>query len=304
MNAFVIVATKGRAQECYALLDYLAAQSLRPSGVVFVGVDDNDIDGLSAHPAFSDLGGIVLTTGKPGLTIQRNFGVSHVLTDMTPSPDWFVAFFDDDFRPSPTWLENASKVFAAETEVAGLTGQVLADGIHSEGLSETAAAEIVDGGIVTQKCWAQGDEPRVVSSMYGCNMAVRGVVFVEARFDERLPLYGWQEDRDFTSSVQKYGRTIYHPDPLGVHLGVKSARTSGTRMGYSQIANIIYLKRKGSVSYGVCAEFLSRAIAANLLKSFRNHPNIDYPGRLRGNFLAFADAIRGKMKPERILSIA
>src|SRR5690606_25207242 len=40
---------------------------------------------------------------------------------------------------------------------------------------------------------------------YGCNMTVRRLVAEEVRFDERLKLYAWLEDADFSRRCLKYG---------------------------------------------------------------------------------------------------
>lgn len=303
MDAYIIVATKGRAKECGTLLDFLAKQTVRPKAVVFIGVDASDTDGISRHPEFHALGGEVLHSERASSAIQRNVGIDHLIAKRTLSENWFMAFFDDDYRPDVRWIESARDVFSANANIAALTGQVLADGIMGPGISEADAASYIEGTLMPMKCWAQGETVRPVDSVYGCNMAARDVVFTKARFDERLPLYAWQEDRDFTSIALQFGEVIYHPAPRGVHLGAKSARTSGKRMGYSQIANMVYLRQKGSVTFRVCTKFLFKALAANTVKSITNNPYVDYRGRLRGNLVAIGDAILGRMKPERILSL-
>src|SRR6202040_3955084 len=85
---------------------------------------------------------------------------------------------------------------------------------------------------------------------YGCNMAFRlkPIVSHNVVFDDNLPLYGWQEDIDFSRRVLPYGRIVRSKSLRGVHLGIKLGRTSGVRFGYSQIANPIYLTRKGTMS--------------------------------------------------------
>ena len=66
------------------------------------------------------------------------------------------------------------------------------------------------------------------------------------RFDDNLPLYGWLEDIDFARSIAPYGRVVKSMLLRGVHLGVKRGRTSGVKLGYSQIANPLYMLRKGT----------------------------------------------------------
>lgn len=304
MEAFVIIATKGRAQESQRLLLSLSKQTLKPKGVIFVGAEPADLEGLEGAPYFAELDCRLCCSPSPGLTLQRNIGIERVLTDWRPAGDWFAAFFDDDFRPAADWLEQVRNIFLDDKNVVGVTGQVIADGIHGAGISEDDALAYLEGRLPPGDCWAQWEEPRPVSSVYGCNMAFRDVVARDVRFDEELPLYAWQEDRDYTGQAQDYGRVIYHPAPRGVHLGVKGGRTSGVRMGYSQIANPIYLMRKGTMDEKLMRRFIWRAVAKNIVKSPLQAKYVDYRGRLIGNFLAFKDLLKRRCGPGRILELA
>ena len=140
---------------------------------------------------------------------------------------------------------------------------------------------------------------------YGCNMSFRlepvrrqGILF-----DENLPLYGWQEDIDFSMRVRPYGRIMNAAALRGVHLGIKLGRTSGVRFGYSQIANPIYLIRKGSMSWRHASKLMWRNIAANMGRSLFPEPWVDRKGRLKGNLLALIDMLRGRISPGRILQL-
>jgi hypothetical protein len=123
------------------------------------------------------------------------------------------------------------------------------------------------------------------------------------QFDEQLPLYGWQEDIDFSRQMAPYGRIIQTPILTGIHLGTKRGRTSGLRFGYSQVANPIYLMRKGTMSIPFGFRTMIRNIIANIVKSFRPEAHIDRRGRFTGNLLALFDFIRGHLHPRRILEI-
>jgi polysaccharide biosynthesis transport protein len=120
------------------------------------------------------------------------------------------------------------------------------------------------------------------------------------RFDEALPQYGWLEDVDFSRRLVRYGRIIKLPDARGVHLGSKTGRAPGIRLGYSQIANPLYLVRKGTLTPRRAAQQMGRNFVMNLLRSVRPEPYIDRRGRLRGNTLAIVDALRGKADPRNI----
>lgn len=97
---------------------------------------------------------------------------------------------------------------------------------------------------------------------------------------------------------------MYEPTCRGVHLGVKKGRVSGLRFGYSQIANPVYLARKRTMARKRACAFVTRHLLSNLYHSVHGDPVFDYRGRLRGNFLAFADIMKGVSHPARVLDLA
>jgi len=306
MDAHVVIATKGRAEALGPLLDGLSEQTVLPSSVTFVGTCERDVEGVLQHPFCARCSVTVLTAKSPGLCIQRNCGVEHLrahLDASCPSTPFFVVFFDDDYRPAHDWLEQAKRVFEAQPDVAGLTGRVLADGVHGDPIGEDAGKDYLSGRRSPEAHWATGDEPRSLTSMYGCNMAFRDSVIRSCRFDENLPLYGWQEDRDYTSQASRLGRTIYLPGCRGVHLGSKSGRISGLRFGYSQIANPFYMWRKGTISARNGMRFVVRHLLSNSVRTLQSNERHDYPGRLKGNVMALTDLVRGSCHPTRILNM-
>jgi len=216
---------------------------------------------------------------------------------------FMAAFFDDDFRPDEDWLARAAETLSLSGSVAGLTGHVLADGILRGGIREEDARDYLAGRRPPERHWASGSKPRDVDSVYGCNMAFRDTVLRGCRFDEELALYGWQEDRDFTGQARRFGRIILEPECRGVHLGVSSARTSGLRLGYSQIANLVYMARKGTTDWGTALRLMSRNVAANVIKPFLGRREVDYPGRLRGNLLAIRHLAYRRCRPSAILDM-
>jgi hypothetical protein len=116
-------------------------------------------------------------------------------------------------------------------------------------------------------------------------------------------LYGWQEDIDFTSQLKRFGRVVGLTTLIGVHLGAKSGRESGVRLGYSQVVNPVYLMRKGTVPAKFALEMIGRNLAANTIKSIWPEPYADRRGRLKGNLLAASHLIRGRIEPEHILNL-
>lgn len=297
MRAYVVVATKGRAREVAVLLDYLSRQTRRADGVFVVGADATDVAGLSQGDGVH-----ILVTNEAGLTLQRNHGLAAV-RNAANGERYAVAFFDDDYRPADDWIEQVLKGFAELPDVVGITGQVLADGVKGPGIDETAAAAFLSGVRAPIPHWANGENVWDTTSVYGCNMAFLDRVFDAYTFDENLPLYAWQEDRDFTTQAAQLGRVIYYPHAKGVHMGTKNGRSGGKRLGYSQVANLIYLARKGTIPWPTALEFVAKNFAANHVKMFFPEPWVNRAGLAQGNWMAIGDLALGRMRPKRILEI-
>lgn len=296
MDVFVVVATKGRAADCHELVSWLAAQTHAPRRVVFVGSEPADVSGLTPSDET-----IVCTAPRAGTSIQRNAGIVALRGALALKKPYCVVFFDDDFRPAPDWLEQCVRFFDEHPEAVGITGQVLADGVRGPGISNERARAYLANQLPAEKHWASGEEVRSIDCVYGCNMAFRDTAIEACTFDEELPLYAWQEDQDYSSQAARLGQVYYVPSCRGVHLGSKGGRSNGRRLGYSQIANPIYLMRKGTMSRRKGVKFLLRAMASNSLRSLFPHPLVDYKGRLVGNARAMLDLTRGRCHPKRVL---
>jgi len=306
MKKYVIVATKGRAPEVRYLLDAMLEQESVADGIYVIGSEPADLAGLDAHPILLKTRLRLLISPTPGSTFQRNCGIDALLADRDGEPfdeSWFAAFFDDDFRPARSWLAACAEVFRSDPSVVAMTGRVLADGVKGPGLSEDQANAYLSGSIPPQAHWASGDTRRAVACVYGCNMAFVDRAIVMCRFDEALPLYGWQEDQDFTGQAARLGRVVYEPSCVGVHLGSKLGRTSGRRLGYSQIANPVFLMKKRTMRTRKALTLIARSLLSNALHSVVVHPFVDYRGRFKGNLLACADLLRGVGHPQRVLQI-
>jgi hypothetical protein len=89
----------------------------------------------------------------------------------------------------------------------------------------------------------------------------------------------------------------------GVHLGTKTGRTPGVKLGYSQIANLVYLMRKGTVSRHRAFDMMGRNLASNLYHTLRPVAWADHSGRLWGNLLACIDLALGRCDPQRVLAL-
>ena len=288
MRIAVGFATSGRSEVLSHAVECALAQSLSPNKVIICYTKPSDVTGLSANDA------VTLLQGTPGLPKQRN-----VILDTAGDCD-VIVFFDDDFLAAPRYLEAVRDAFATDLQIVAATGLPIADDAKGPGLSVAQGLALIAGDRAAPTAHL---EP--APHAYGCNMAISlSVVRAHAlRFDERLPLYAWSEDIDFAHRIKRYGRIVKLHGARGVHLGAKTARSSGRRLGYSQVANPIYLRAKGSYSWRRALGSVGRNVAANGLGAVWSEPWIDRRGRLLGNALAFVDLMRGRLSPERVLDV-
>jgi GT2 family glycosyltransferase len=283
------IATRGRPEILLEVLRELGLQSRPADRIIVSHVAETDIIGAI------DLPRVEFVTGAAGLPRQRN-----AILDAVDDCD-VVLMIDDDFLPERHYVATTLAIFAAATNVVVTTGLLLADGARGPGLGMAAARDIL--------ARAGGDVPRSdiepTFSGYGCNMALRldAIRAHALRFDERLPLYGWYEDIDFCRRLGRYGRVVQVAAARGVHLGVKGGRTSGRRLGYSQVVNPLYLWRKGTYPFGHALRSVGRHLLINGARSLWPEAWVDRRGRLIGNSLALVDILRGRARPERILDL-
>jgi GT2 family glycosyltransferase len=268
----------------------LAKQSRAPDLIVVSSPSYGDVAGLP-----NDQRNTVVIVGQNGLTNQRN-SILRSLENFD-----VVVFFDDDFVPCSRYIEEVEAIFLTHSDVVMTTGRVVADGIKTRGLSFEDASELLELDAHTQV-------PALVtpvSNGYGCNMAIRldPVFRNRIKFDENLPLYAWLEDVDFSRQLARQGGIVKVTATRGVHLGAKNGRQAGARLGYSQIANPVYLIKKGTCPLRHALFLISRNLAANAVRSFQPEPYVDRIGRLRGNMLALWDLVTGRIHPLHILRL-
>jgi GT2 family glycosyltransferase len=290
MKLAVIIPTLGRNEQLARLLAHLERQTRLPDEVIVSAPEATHIE-IPKTPSIP----VVVVFGQKGSCAQRNRALDHA-ADRFP----IITFFDDDFVPADDYLQRVMRAFEVNDDWSVVMGRVVKDGARGAGL------DWYDAKLALYESEAEmPPEPHVVDHVgaYGCNMSVRASQIGKLRFDERLVLYGWQEDIDFTSQLRAYGRVVGVSSIRGVHLGLKTGRVSGKRFGYSQIANPIYLINKGTVPLTFALPLMARNLAANLLRSVRPEPYVDRRGRLRGNLLAIAHALRGRIDPGYVLKL-
>jgi hypothetical protein len=285
------IATAGRREILAEAIQFMKLQKRLPDFLIVCPLPS---DGITSA-MFDDFPALtIVVSGPSGLCAQRNMILS------SAGDADIILFLDDDFLADTNYLANLEAIFLAHPDITAVTGHLQADGAQGPGLSVKEGLEILRTTRHEYNC-----ESEKRFGTYGCNMAFRmnPIRTNNIRFDENLPLYGWQEDIDFSLRQAPFGRTIKSNKLIGVHLGVKSGRTSGVRFGYSQIANPIYLIRKGTMSWKHARMLIWRNIAANIVRSLYPEPWIDRKGRLKGNLIALADIVTNRLSPSRVLKL-
>jgi GT2 family glycosyltransferase len=291
MDVYIGVPTVGRAEVLRQTIATLRAQTKPPTKVVVCTPRGDSCD-LSRE--FPDLNVVEITSEK-GSCAQRN-----AIMDYLVDQEGVLLIIDDDFLLHPTYLEKLGRVMSDHPDIALANGTIIKDGISGPGLSFEEAEQLL----------AEADSlpagPLAIANgqiAYGCNMAIRLDLAKQVRFDENLPLYGWQEDVDFSFNLSSHGRIVKLSWLSGVHLGVKTGRTSGVKFGYSQISNPLYLQRKGTMATGHVCWLIGKNVLSNIAKALRPESYIDRRGRLKGNCLALIDVLRGRDDPKRVLRL-
>lgn len=289
MRICVVIPTYGRKSVLSALLAQLEKQDRPPDEVVISAPDAGHVESLTAQKL-----PLTYLYGRTGLCAQRNRALDEVLDRCD-----VVTFFDDDFVPAKDYFAVLEAAFREHPDWAVVTGNVVLDGARNAGVPLEDALNAV--AQAPARLYDQIVRER--EGAYGCNMSFRTAIIAGRRFDEALPLYGWLEDIDFSSQMANRGKVVWISNLVGAHLGTKGGRSSGVRLGYSQVVNPLYLIRKGTLSRRFGLQLLIQNVGSNIARSVSPEPYVDRRGRLRGNLLAVAHLLRLRLDPTHILKL-
>jgi GT2 family glycosyltransferase len=288
----IAIATAGRRDVLTETVRFMAHQRRIPDEFLVCPANPEDADEAALRQLVPHLR---VVRGPVGSCHQRNAMIDASNADI-------MVFFDDDYLPAPDFLEETERLFVSYPDVVIATGDVLADGANGAGLDFGDGFEVLASAGPNDAPY----EPEATYNGYGCNMAVRLAPTKQfgPRFDENLPLYAWLEDVDFSRQLAPHGRIVKSLRMRGVHLGTKKAgRSPGRRLGYSQIANRVYILKKGNMTLKGALEGGFSNLMTNFFRSAWPEPWTDRRGRLAGNFIALWDLLRGKLHPANILKM-
>jgi glycosyltransferase involved in cell wall biosynthesis len=289
MKLGLVIASYGRSDILQQALMRLVSQPRVPDYIIISAVSPADV------PVFSQsIANLRTVFGSAGLTRQRNRGLSCLIDTVD-----VIIFIDDDFIVGDDYFRRMESIFEQEPSIIGVNGHIVADGANSPGFT------FEEGFQLLQQYGRQKGPPwlRAIEGSYGCNMAFRSASIGSVRFDERLALYGWQEDSDFCGALRGTGWIVRTNLVWGVHLGTKRGKGSDLRLGYSQIINPAYIVSKGNMSRVYAFRLAAKNVIANLVKSVRPESYVDRRGRLLGNLIGMFHLMTGRLTPEYILNM-
>ena len=287
----IIIPSVNRPALLHDTVRALARQSRAPAEIIVVVPGDQHM--LAETGA---LPRVRTVRSEIGLSRQRNTAMDALGPEIR-----LVTFLDDDVELHPDYLDHVARLFAAAPDIVLADGRVLADGAASGSIERAQAREIIAKAVVPTEPIIEASAPERI---YGCNMSVRRAALDRVRFDERLPLYGYMEDRDFAFQCARLGSLARCLSAEMVHLGAGSGRVSGRRFGFSQVMNPLYLWRKGNYrSHRDVARQVLRPIVVNAALALAPGQRVDRRGRLAGNCRALASVLRGRIAPEDMLRL-
>lgn len=237
------------------------------------------------------LPGMELLIAPPGLCAQRNAALRTIR-----DREGVIFFFDDDVEIETHYAEKMLQLFQQRPEVSLASGINLGSGTRPGSLTRESARELIKARLAASV--TSGVRP--ARTGMGSRLAFRASLLGSVQFDERLPLYGYLEDYDFSLQCRKFGDVVVNEECLMVHIETAAGRIGTRPRGYSEIVNPIYIYRKK-----MGAEF-GRTVAGALKRTLRNFLRCtDLNGRrqLEGNLIAWGRVIAGKTDPEYMLKL-
>ena len=280
MKTSLVIASIGRARILGETLSRLKNQTVAPIQIITVVHEPSDFPKGVEHD-------VTLVYSEKGLTKQRNKGIDHCSADAD-----YVLFIDDDTFLHPRYIEEMEAIFNNDDNVVGATGVLIKNGdveiSEADQLLHTFPNRDLEDG-----CFE-------IRGLYGCNFGVRRSALDRIRFDERLVLYGWLEDADFSWRLKSAGSLVKAPAMRCVHLMYPSGgRANHMRFGFSQVMNPYYLCRKNKRSlWSMMRAHWLKGVPANVFGMIFGPNRGDRLGRLRGNFIAFRKIFVGNVCPE------
>lgn len=269
-----VIVTRNRPEALRMSIPLLLSQSRKPNKVIIVDSSDQPAEIRSIVESFAANSDIPLhfLRSEPGITIQRNLGITQVTSDITFFPD-------DDSLVLPGALESIMRVYERDEEeiVGGVCSaeaveapkDILSAASHHyqmdrfdkvrksiarlryalenkfvpDPFSVHAQTEYLDRQTPN---WLVEENAVVVEWMTGFRMSFRTHLVRQNGFDEILSQYSWAEDTEAGFHVMKTHFLIGARNAQIYHYRFPGPRGSGRIMGIIQVLNRAYIIAKHS----------------------------------------------------------
>lgn len=215
INNIAVICTKDRENDLHNLLTSIENQSQNFSEVIIVDSSKNN-NNLSLNKySFT----ISHYKTEPGLTYQRNFGLSKI-----PIKSDFCHFFDDDVELDHNYLLNFNDFAFRNPNFQIFTGrQVNACKFSFSRLFLRLTGlngKVLWNGINISPNYCNKKKHKELSWMPGCNMIFASDIFLSYNilFDEKYRSgYCMGEDVDISIKIRKIKKIIYLPNSIYSH---------------------------------------------------------------------------------------
>jgi len=244
----VILCSLGRPRELEIAIRNLTFQILAPEMIIIVVTSDQDLSEeiISLRQTLLQKGiQLEIFISDPGLTKQRNFGLSKVQKAID-----VVHFFDDDVILPPDYLEIVDSIFRSTSDVIGVGGRTI-DNVDYDGnlierfflLNSKSSGKLLASGINIG--FRYSHNPYKVDWLPGCTMSYSASKISHMKFDESREGVGWGEDVDFSSRASKLGTLVIFSHPRILHTKSTIARVSDLERSLKNDNSRIKMSRRG-----------------------------------------------------------
>lgn len=248
ITSSVIICTRNRFNDLIRMLDSLRQQTIYPDELIIIDssdkklIDDSQFLETFNTKRFAQTNLIYKHT-KPGLTYQRNIGISCAKKDI-------IYFFDDDVILDKEYLEQMNQAFINNPHAAGGMGTIrnipgknidIYRLLHSIFLLQRdyASGNFTSSGMPTH---AYGTEKfKSVQVLGGCCMAYKTNILKKYQFDETLNGYAYMEDSDMARRISYEAPLFFNPAATLQHFNSPISRDAIVENRAMFIHNYSYL---------------------------------------------------------------
>ncbi len=244
----VIICTRNRIDDIICAIKSLKKQTKQPQQLIVIDSSDQQ---LINKPPFKAIFNtqqfpnteLIYRHTKPGLTYQRNIGISCVTSDIT-------YFFDDDVILDPAYLKQMNSAFSNNQKYMGGMGTVTNMPAKKNDVyrliriifflqRDYASGNFTFSGMPTHAYGLQ--KLKQVEVLGGCCMAFRTCTLKKDVFDEKLYGYAYMEDCDISRRISYNAPLFFNPAAKLQHFSSPINRDAVVENRAMYIHNYSYL---------------------------------------------------------------